>query len=81
LGASRTRITLGREGDAIWTKVENDGRGFEPGKGTGIGLTRVRERAYALGGELEIESKPGEGTRVRFSVALPVLPKADPPKN
>lgn len=80
-GASRARITLGREGDAIWTEVEDDGRDFEPGKGTGIGLTGVRERAHALGGELEIESKPREGTRVRFSVALPVLPNADLPKN
>lgn len=74
-GASRVKITLGQKGDDVWMEVEDDGRGFEPAKGAGIGLTGMRERANALGGELEIESKPGDGTRVRFRVALPTLPK------
>jgi signal transduction histidine kinase len=39
---SRARITLGRESDNVWTEVEDDGRGFESGKGTGIGLTEMR---------------------------------------
>src|SRR5919107_4169784 len=30
----------------------------------------MRERARALGGNLEIESEPAKGTRVRFQVAL-----------
>jgi signal transduction histidine kinase len=80
-GSSHARITLGREGDDILVEVEDDGRGFEPGSVTGIGLTGVRERANALGGELEIKSKPGEGTKVRFRVELSTLPKAGLPKN
>ena len=80
-GASHARITLGREGDDLRMEIEDDGLGFEPESGTGIGLTGMRERANALGGELEIESKPGEGTRVRFRVALSTLPKAGLPKN
>jgi two-component system, NarL family, sensor histidine kinase UhpB len=74
-GASRVKVTLGQKGDDVWMEVEDDGRGFEPEKGAGIGLTGMRERANALGGELEIESKPGDGTKVRFRVALPTLPK------
>jgi len=70
-GASRTRINLGYAGDEILVEVEDDGRGFEPGKGTGLGLTGMRERAHALGGELEVESEPGKGTKVRFRVSLP----------
>jgi signal transduction histidine kinase len=80
-GASHARITLGREGDDLRMEIEDDGLGFEPESGTGIGLTGMRERANALDGELEIESKPGEGTRVRFRVALSKLPKASSPKN
>jgi signal transduction histidine kinase len=80
-GSSHARITLGREGDELLAEVEDNGRGFEPGSDTGIGLTGMRERANALGGELEIESKPGEGTKVRFRVALSPLPKAGLPKN
>ncbi len=33
----------------------------------------MRERAAALGGELEVEGERGVGTRVRLRVALPVL--------
>lgn len=36
----------------------------------GMGTKGMRERARALGGSLEIRSKPGEGTKVRFEVAL-----------
>ena len=80
-GSSHARITLGREGDELLAEVEDNGRGFEPGSDTGIGLTGMRERANALGGELEIESKLGEGAKVRFRVALSPLPKAGLPKN
>jgi signal transduction histidine kinase len=33
----------------------------------------MRERAAALGGELEVEGERGAGTRVRLRVALPAL--------
>ena len=52
--------------------VEDDGRGFDP---SGVppgrhGLLGMRERAGLLGGALEVESVPGEGTRVEASVPL-----------
>ncbi len=51
--------------------IEDDGVGFEPGGKTGqpgehIGLSIMEERAQRLGGELRIESEPGEGTRVEL---------------
>src|SRR5215210_3762096 len=70
-GASRARINLGSAEDEILVEVEDDGRGFEPGRDTGLGLTGMRERAHALGGELEVESEPGKGTKVHFRVSLP----------
>jgi two-component system sensor histidine kinase DegS len=54
--------------------ITDDGRGFTPdgspsAVGRGEGLPGMRERARMLGGELRVESAPGEGTRV--SVAAP----------
>ena len=68
--ASHARLTLGREEDEIWVEIEDDGQGFEPGKGGGIGLTGMRERAHALGAELQIRSAPGKGTTLRFRAKL-----------
>ncbi len=70
-GATWARVTLGHEGDEVWIEIVDNGRGFEPRKSAGIGLTGMQERVGALGGKLEIWSKPGEGTRVTLRVALP----------
>jgi PAS domain S-box-containing protein len=72
-GAGRATVTLGTAGDEAWVEIKDDGRGFEPEGSTGMGLTGIRERAAALGGKLEVEGERGVGTRVRLSVALPVL--------
>ncbi|MDH5391803.1 MAG: GAF domain-containing protein [Gammaproteobacteria bacterium] len=52
--------------------VENDGKGFEQQKSSGhkgehIGLTIMKERAKHLGGELDLESDPEEGTRIEVN--------------
>jgi hypothetical protein len=39
--------------------------------GTGQGLGNLRERAESLGGRAEIQSAPGEGTRVRVRIPPP----------
>ena len=51
--------------------VCDDGRGFDAGASrAGVGLRSMTERAAALGGKLETESGPGEGTKVNFRVPL-----------
>ncbi|HAV77008.1 MAG TPA: hypothetical protein DCX53_06605 [Anaerolineae bacterium] len=49
-------------------EVIDTGKGFEPCKVTvgGMGLKILRERADIIGGTLSIESKPLQGTTVRF---------------
>lgn len=49
-------------------------------KGSGLGLSLVRHIAHAHGGEVEVESAPGKGSK--FTLSLPVAavhhPSADP---
>lgn len=51
--------------------VRDNGVGFEPGgarRRGSFGLTTMRERAHALGGDLFVSSHPGEGTLVEVVV-------------
>lgn len=57
--------------------VEDEGPGFDPtaaalqgSENDGYGLFNLRERAQAVGGELIIDSAPGDGTRVTITVPL-----------
>jgi signal transduction histidine kinase len=36
----------------------------------GLGLVGLRERVEALGGQFDLQSAPGQGTRVRASIPL-----------
>jgi signal transduction histidine kinase len=69
-GAGRISVTLISTGDAAQLEIADDGKGFDARKaaGRGDGLTNLRARAATLGGELEIESKRGRGTRVRIRI-------------
>jgi signal transduction histidine kinase len=49
--------------------IEDNGVGFEVGdredaRDKGIGIIGMRERAALVGGTLQIESQPGQGTSV-----------------
>ena len=71
--ASATEIRLGLdvEVDHLWIEVRDDGRGFTTAIGPrdGNGLDNLRAGLAQIGGTCEIDSAPGQGTRVRMSVA------------
>jgi len=74
-GAHNIRVEVWTTEEKLFAEVEDDGRGFdvveEPSAiSAGLGTGGMRERERSLGGELRIESQPGEGTRVRFEMAL-----------
>lgn len=70
-GATRASVTLTRDGKLLTLVIEDDGSGFDVAElGSGIGLTSMRERAEGQGGELTIESSPGQGTKVRLRLPL-----------
>jgi two-component system, NarL family, sensor histidine kinase UhpB len=67
--AGRIAVSLRRAGDDVELQVRDDGRGFAFEQSEqGLGIAGMRERALLIGGELTIESRPGEGTTVRLSV-------------
>ncbi len=65
--AAATEVAIGLEGDAL--VIADNGRGFDlmrlaSGTSRNFGLQFMRERAELLGGQLQIESRQGEGTRI-----------------
>ena len=65
-------VTLGTDEDGLEIEVADDGEGFLDGAAVGgMGLSTMEERAALLGGDLEVRSEPGEGTRVRLRLARP----------
>lgn len=76
-GASKVEVTIARQDDAIVATVEDNGQGFWPDAdvlptGQGLGLLGMRERLALVGGDLEIDTHPGAGTRIRATAPLPV---------
>ena len=57
----------------LHVKVRDDGNGFDPHAipAGHYGLRGMRERIFALGGELVVESEIGSGTILLFTVPLP----------
>jgi PAS domain S-box-containing protein len=72
-GAEHAVVTLGTDDGEVLVEVEDDGRGFGPETPYGMGLTGMRERVLALGGNLEVEGREGAGTRVFLRVRLAAL--------
>jgi signal transduction histidine kinase len=80
--ASRVDIHLRRLGDRVVLTVADDGDGFEPpddlealsGVGS-FGLAGMRERARLAGGELSVESEPGDGTVISVWVPAGAPPR------
>lgn len=66
-GAKEVRLLLGETDSQISLRIEDDGSGFRADqiRSGAYGLSTMRERAQKLGGDAEIFTKPGAGTRVR----------------
>ena len=78
-GVSQAKLSLFKDGDAIRVEVEDEGSGYDLSsaasdanveKKGGFGLLSIKERLFHLGGQFEISSKPGKGTRATLTVPL-----------
>ena len=78
-GAANARVLLKDYGTEMGILIEDDGCGFEvtPSQpqdsqsGYHLGLAGLHERARRLGGYVDLETEPGEGTRVRVLFPAP----------
>ena len=94
-GASQVTVRLRRLGGRAVLTVADDGAGFEVpdeleelARGRHFGVTGMRERALLAGGELSVESAPGDGCVLSVwmpaeapaaAPAAPAAPTAPPP--
>ena len=63
--ANGIRLEVHARGDWLEIRLEDDGIGFDPQEAMtqNRGLSGMKERAQLVGGEFQVESQPGRGTR------------------
>jgi signal transduction histidine kinase len=72
-GARSIQVVLARSSNSVRLSVSDNGSGFEIQPETmekGLGFISMRERLYAVNGEMNVFSRPGRGTRIEVSVPL-----------
>jgi CheY-like chemotaxis protein len=75
-GVTSAQITMTyNKGQSLRIAVSDAGKGFDPSQVAGatsgsFGLFSIRERFALLGGHLEVESAPGQGTRAILTVPV-----------
>ena len=72
IAGGRVTIRIGREGERMVVRIEDDGLGFKPGANAGVGLQNLRERLAVLydgDAELTIADRP-HGTTVVLDLPL-----------
>jgi signal transduction histidine kinase len=78
--AGRVTVRLTADDAGIRVEIGDDGVGFAPQEvSAGFGLSGMRSRSAEVGGELEIASAPGDGTRLRLR--MPIAAAGPSPEN
>lgn len=71
--ASEVRLLVTATENQVIIVVEDNGRGFEqvPDNSSSDGLRNMRQRMEEIGGQFQLESRPGAGTRITLTYAWP----------
>ncbi len=77
-GSCAVTVEVSQQGGELQIRVEDDGTGFEVPedrrfvfhRGGGFGLFMIAERLAGVGGRVELQSRPGQGTRAHLLVPL-----------
>ena len=74
--AEKVTVSIKHEENVVRLIVQDNGTGIQSWQDTNRpgshGLTIMRERAEAFGGDLEVSSIPGKGTKVEASIPIGV---------
>ncbi|HEY9641506.1 MAG TPA: sensor histidine kinase [Coleofasciculaceae cyanobacterium] len=69
--ATAVEITIEAIALELHLQIQDNGSGFQLSENqTGFGLQGIRERAIALGGQIQIDSQPGQGCCIRVNLPL-----------
>ena len=75
--AKQVHINISIHDGMLESEVKDDGQGFDPqtivmdgNHPRGLGLLGIKERVSQIGGQLEINSKPGAGTQILIRIPL-----------
>jgi signal transduction histidine kinase len=74
-GATEVRLTARQHNSTFELEIADNGRGFEvqhASDQSGLGLRNIQQRARLHGGNVTIDSHPGGGTRIVFSLPVNV---------
>lgn len=67
--ARRAVIRTEKSGQGFAVTIADDGKGFQVGdKTSGFGLESMKRRVEEMQGSLKIDSSPGKGTEIGFTV-------------
>lgn len=66
--ARHVQVSVRESGSNVVLSIEDDGIGFDPTRGRGMGILGMHERATRLEGALVIDSSSGNGTRLRLEL-------------
>jgi len=70
--ATQVKVLMDMGEDRVRVSVDDNGKGFDLdaySQGASLGLKLIRERAEMLGGNFEMDSQPGKGARISFTVS------------
>ena len=66
------KVRLTYSGNAVCLQIDDNGTGFTQGGGLlGFGIRGMRRRAESISAAFQLQSKPGEGTRIQITASLP----------
>lgn len=69
--AEHINVQLIQQADRVSVTVQDDGKGFDPGKvSQGAGLKNVQNRISSAGGTVDIHSVTGQGTEITLEIDL-----------
>jgi signal transduction histidine kinase len=71
--ATSVKLHLDMAETYLRVNLEDNGRGFDVSKvdqSVGMGLKMIEDRVKMLGGTFELDSDPGQGTRILFQIPV-----------